>query len=208
MTLGLPFGPKNVQSAIRIASEARDLECTARQDQRFAQKVLAYVYLRVDRKQDAIREFCKAFAYDEASKDLSFATGTTGVDAFEFAILLAGNGRREEAIEMYNAGMRSMQSRTGAFQEPIPFVVTFDVDPEGETWEYSPLRLTAAATMAIATRGGSFDVGDGPVSESDLLKRVRTLLPDWFYPVLAEAPWDMKQVELADRLVQPGLSGG
>jgi hypothetical protein len=133
----------------------------------------------------------------------------------EYAILLAKEGRAEDAKAIYYLGVRAvMLQPQGRSQEPAPFLIVFDPDPEGIYWEYSPQRLEAAVLMvqAMLASGVQDFATNTWTSSRQFIERVRALAPDWFYPVLYMAnqrdygsPEREQLLAQADALAKPGL---
>jgi hypothetical protein len=99
-------------------------------------------------------------------------------------------------------------------QEPVPFLVVFDAEPEGIYWDYTPDRLEAAADMlqAILSTSNVDFATNVWTYDTDFVQRARQLAPDWFYPVLFLANradnGSAKEQQLlaeAEGLAKPGL---
>ncbi len=113
----------------------------------------------------------------------SFATASL----MDHAILLARQGRAQDAKDIYYAGLRELPPLTGR-EEPVPLLVVFDRDADGEAqgevWEYTPQRLEAAALMAKAIVTGRYK------EEFALAAEAGRLAPGWSLPVAYQAYWD------------------
>ena len=105
----------------------------------------------------------------------------------DYAILLARQGRAQDAKDIYYAGLRELVP-SSAREEPVPLLVVFDRDAAGETqgtlWEYTPQRLEASAIMAKAILVGDDEEGRALAAEAG------RLAPGWSLPVAYRAYWD------------------
>jgi tetratricopeptide (TPR) repeat protein len=133
------------QGTISVLQEAAAVEATMRAGfQAFAEYRLARMYVKLNRIPDAMEAYKHSFAWDPRIRlgssvlmgDLNGGSGY-GVDTvMEYAALLAKAGRQEDAKAMYYYGQRAYWSLPRPrSQEPVPFVVVFDPEPEGIQWE-------------------------------------------------------------------------
>ncbi|MCO5297809.1 MAG: hypothetical protein M9921_13235 [Fimbriimonadaceae bacterium] len=187
----------NVPAAIAKLQDACVVEAT-RSGGFFswARLMLARTYLRAGRDAEAIEAYKHVFAWNSAKGDLEPGFGDFVKYAMEFAILLAKTGRPQEAKAMYYFGLRNFNPFKERPIEPIPFLTVFAPEEEGESWEYTPERLEAAALMIQIMEGGMLNrVTHEETSAVQLAPRVRELAPDWFYPYLYRAAqgWNSEQ---------------
>ncbi|RYG35563.1 tetratricopeptide repeat protein [bacterium] len=92
----------------------------------------------------------------------------------DYAVLLAKTGHPVEAKAAYYEGLRAVNPKGEVLKEPIPLRAVFDADPDADVRPYSPSNLEAAALMVKAIN----------TEDSSYLERIRSLAPDWNYPVL------------------------
>jgi hypothetical protein len=144
--------------------------------------------------------------------DIGSNPGIHGI--MEYAILLAKQGRAEDAKAIYYFGLRSCLAPRTRSEEPVPFLVVFDPDPEGIYWEYTPQRLEAAALMvqAMLSSGSTDFATNVRTTDRQWVERVRALAPDWFYPVLymantknLDSPAREQLTAQAEAMARPGL---
>ncbi|MBV6491930.1 MAG: hypothetical protein M5U21_04410 [Fimbriimonadaceae bacterium] len=174
---------------------------------------LARLYVKLGRTEEALEAYRMLFRWDKAGWVPSgWDLVGPRIPTMEYAILLAKAGRPEDAKAMYYSELRRFNGSGQRPAEPVPFLVVFDPEPEGVYWEYSPERLEAAALMIMALEGDSADfVTQEWTHTRDIMRRVRALAPDWFYPVmyLAAQNWRFPQgpelLALAESLARPGL---
>lgn len=208
------------QQAIAILRRAADIEATIRAGfWSRAKYALARIYVKQNRIDDALANFKAVFAWNPKSLlggikrgDLD---GGSVQAAIEYAILLAQAGRPGDAKALYYYGLRAyLNQELPRDMEPAPFLVVFDLEPEGICWDYSPRRLEAAAMMLSGMlTGGTTDFATGVVTSSrDNIAKARELAPEWFYPVLflanqanygSERQQDL--LSQAGALVKPGI---
>ncbi|MCK6631705.1 MAG: hypothetical protein L6Q31_04945 [Fimbriimonadaceae bacterium] len=174
---------------------------------------LARLYVKLGRTEEALEAYRMLFRWDKAGWVPSgWDLVGPRISMMEYAILLAKAGRPEDAKAMYYSELRRFNGGGQRSAEPVPFLVVFDPEPEGVYWEYSPERLEAAALMIMALEGGPADfVTQEHTLPRDIVRRVRALAPDWFYPVMYQAAqnWRYRQgpelLALAESLARPGL---
>lgn len=172
---------------------------------------LARAFVKLGRNTDALEAYRKVFCWNASKADLDVGSGPTIHPVMEYAILLAKEGRAEDAKAMYYFGLRHLND-SDRTKEPVPFLVVFDPEPEGIQWEYTPQRLEAAALMTQAMHDGWMDFATREQTlPMQIVARVRELAPDWFYPVMFKAAknWNSERgpqlVSEADALARPGL---
>ncbi|MDQ2985312.1 MAG: hypothetical protein M3R13_01160 [Armatimonadota bacterium] len=212
----------NDQGAIAKLLEAVTVETTMAEFHARAKYALARMYVKQHRTTEALDAYRATFAWNSSRRytgssqagDLDGASHRSTDAALEYAILLAQQGRGEDAKAMYYFGLRSTMAPRSRSQEPAPFLVVFDPDPEGIYWEYTPQRLEAAACMLQAML--SSEVTDFATNQSttsrQFVERARALAPDWFYPALFTAnqadydsPGRQQYLAEADARARPGL---
>lgn len=176
-----------------------------------AQFELAQVYLRLKKPAEAMEAFRNGYLWNPKRGDLYRGGGDVHF-AMEYAILLARQGKPEEAKAMYYYGLSELNPQDQRHVEPVPFLVVFDPEPEGIVWDYDPDTLEAAARMVQALLGGTTDRSTGKLTGyGELVQRVKVLTPYWFYPKLLQANsfcFDQRGAELlaeADALALPGV---
>jgi hypothetical protein len=209
------------QGAIAKLQEAAAVEATMANFHARAKYALASMYVKQNRIPMALEAYRATLTWNPAANfgfhqgDLNIGSHA-GIDSvMEYAILLAKEGRAEDAKAMYYLGVRAvMLQPQGRSQEPAPFLIVFDPDPEGIYWEYSPQRLEAAVLMvqAMLASGVQDFATNTWTSSRQFIERVRALAPDWFYPVLYMAnqrdygsPEREQLLAQADALAKPGL---
>ncbi len=205
-----------VEQAISVLREATAIEASLVDGTWGSSgEALARLYVKLGRTEEALEAYRMLFRWDKA---LWVPSGWDlvgpRIPMMEYAILLAKAGRPEDAKAVYYAGLRDFNPPAASSRkhEPVPFLVVFDPEPEGVYWEYSPERVEAAALMIMALHGGWMDfVTQEQTLPLDIVRRVRALAPDWFYPVmyLAAENWRYRQgpelLALAESLARPGL---
>jgi hypothetical protein len=180
------------------------------------------MYIKQGRIADALASYQASFIWRPEGfygntwrGDLEFGYGSIH-SSMEYAILLARQGRSEDAKAMYYFGLRAsaMALPTSRSQEPAPFLVVFEPETEGIYWEYTPQRLEAAALMlqAMLSDGVRDFATNTWASKAQLIERAHSLAPDWFYPVLYLAnqkdlgsPAREQLTVQAEALAKPGL---
>lgn len=202
-----------IEQAISVLREATAIEASLVDGTwGLSGQELARLYVKLGRTEEALEAYRMLFRWDKAGwVPTGWDLVGPRIPRMEYAILLAKAGRPEDAKAMYYSELRRFNGG-GRFKEPVPFLVVFDPEPEGVYWEYSPERLEAAALMIVALEGGTVDfVTREQTPTRDILRRVRALAPDWFYPVmyLAAQNWRYRQgpelLALAESLARPGL---
>ena len=143
---------------------------------------LAKALTMADRPQEALVAYKSAFQWDPKRKDFVLG-GPASRFLMDYAILLAKNGREEDAKLVYHFYLsRHHNLYAGGYIEPFPFIVVFDEDPSMTVWEYTPERLIAAATMARLAADGDRLTGDGALETTKKVKLVEATSPDWAFP--------------------------
>lgn len=183
----------NDQGAISMLNQAAEVEASMQTFYPRAKYRLARIYVKQNRIADALAAYRACFTwYPRAQwggiKRADIKGG--GIQTImEYAILLAKEGRAEDAKAMYYYGLRSHMGPMSRSQEPAPFLLVFDPDAEGNYWEYTPQRLEAAAFMvqAMLTDGVTDFASNVRTTVDQLVERALALNPDWFYPVLFNA---------------------
>jgi len=207
--------------ALTLLQEASAVEATMRAYHARSKYALARLFVKQNRIGDALECYKSTFIWNSKANYGSIQRGDLasrggGIDAaMEYAILLAQGGRAEDAKAMYYFALRSHTlGQLSRSQEPAPFVVVFDPEPEGIYWEYTPQRLEAAALMVLVmlSDGKTDFATNSTTTDRDRLERIRTLAPDWFYPVLymasqknLDSPIRAQLTAEAQALAKPGL---
>lgn len=153
----------------------------------YEEYLLGKIYEKQNKLNEAVVCFRTTFKWAIKRQEvLSIGNSTTTV---EYALFLSRTGDDEGAKEMYKCALRRMQD-TQRYHERVPFLFVFDPDPEGDTWEYTPQRLEAAAMMIYAiNKEGLFDPVERKetLNQEALIERARQLEPAWIYPILYKA---------------------
>ena len=152
-----------------------------------AQYYLAKIYEKQNKLDEALRCYKELFQWSTKSQEILHSKDC--YRAVQYALLLSRTGDDEGAKAMYYTSLRWMQD-TQRYHERIPFLFVFDPDPEGDTWEYTPQRLEAAAMMIYAiNKEGLFDPVERKetLNQEALIERARQLEPNWIYPILYKA---------------------
>ncbi|RYG38579.1 tetratricopeptide repeat protein [bacterium] len=123
---------------------------------------------------EAATAYKRVVRWNPKLNDLVVNGPTPVVALMDYAILLAKLGKRDDAVAVYYAGLRTLNTDGMKESEPTPLIVVFDTDPKADVWQYSVQKLEAAATMAkaVATRN------------LELAAQVRKANPGWNYPIL------------------------
>lgn len=209
------------QGAITKLQEAAVVEATMANFHARAKYALARMYVKQNRIPEALDAYRATFTWNPSANYGNIQRGDldpgshAGIEAvIEYAVLLAKEGRAEDAKAMYYYGLRAYFAPMPRSQEPAPFLVVFDPEPEGIQWQYTPPRLEAAALMVLTMlSSGTIDFATNELTRSrQWLGQVRTLAPDWFYPVLYLAnnatngsAQEQQLLAEADALARPGL---
>lgn len=136
---------------------------------------LAKTYTQLGQIDSALAAYKRAFRWDAKRQEIETNGPPFITLTMDYAILLARSGKHEEAKAVYYSGLRKLvQVRRGL--EPMPSLVVFEAEPGMTAWDYSPEKLTAAATMAMAADLGS--------RETAAAEEARQLEPSWVAPVL------------------------
>lgn len=201
------------EEAIPIFEQAREIERTKQLFSADASFEMGRNYIRMGRDALALDAYKQCMFWDSQKHDVFVGVGYWPF-AMEYAILLARNGKEEEAKAMYYEGLRQFNAGASGDRllEPAPFLVVFDSEAEGVCWDYTPQRLEAAALMLEVLTGNWMDRATRIVTKTDdTIRRIRLLAPDWFYPVLYRAAKGWRStasaplVDQADALAKPGL---
>lgn len=172
----------------------------------------AKVLTVMHRDAEALEAYRHVFKWDARDGRVRFSADGMGAP-MGYAMLLAKNGRAEEARAMYYVGMRNFNiGDVRESREPIPYLAVFEPDTEGVASEYTPARLEAAALLALAANGGWSELPllTMTIEPDELLKRAHELWPEWFGPVLWQAalawnrPEGPRLLDQAERLARPG----
>lgn len=209
--------------AITVLQEAAAVEASIRSRfQANAEYDLARMYVKLNRIPDALEAYRRSFAWNPKRHEQDgVCQGDLDINGpdingeMEYAILLAQAGRAEDAKAMYYFALRAhMFEAKSRSQEPAPFLVVFDPEPEGIQWDYTPERLEAAAWMlrAILSSSSTDFATNVTLYEHDFVERARQLAPDWFYPALYlanhndyDSPRRQQLMAEAESLAKPGL---
>lgn len=154
----------------------------------------ARCYERLGRIDDALGAYRQAFLWNESVGDI---TPSRMPAMMQYSLLLAKQGRNEDAKAIYYLALRSLSGRSRRVEQ-TPFLVVFDPEPGAIVWEFSEARLEAAATMLMAMMGGPEDM-----SQEDLRKKAAQLAPDWYYPILWNG--NDNRIARAEVLARQGL---
>ncbi len=199
------------ESAIPIYQQAAAIEAQMAGVDGRASFELARTLMGLGRQNEALEAYRHVFSWDARRGDLDGSGGHGIFPIMEYAILLAKQGRAEDAKAIYYYGLRNFNT-SERDREPVPFLTVFDPEPEGTSWPYSLERLQAAALMIEAIEGGYYDVvSQTRIDPDDLIDRVKILAPDWFYPVMyaAAGNWSSERGEQllnqAESLARPGV---
>lgn len=138
---------------------------------------------------EALAAFKDSLRYDARTGDLD-TFGPYGIHTMDYAILLARQGRLQDAKAVYYYVLRHLSERGEAEFEPIPFLVVFDPDPTMTVRELTPEKLIAAATMVRAM---------WETAPKKTAERAHELEPTWLFPVmfLAKLTSDRRDERLA-----------
>lgn len=201
----------SVSEALPALQQAAVIQATMVGFKATANLEIARTFVKLGRNPDALEAYRRVFCWNARKEDLDVGAGPIIHPVMEYAILLAKNGRAEDAKAMYYFGLRNLND-SDRWKEPVPFLVVFDPEPEGIQWEYTPERLEAAALMTQALHGGWMDFATREqMLPMQIVARVRQLAPDWFYPVIYKAArgWNSERgpqlVSEAEALARPGL---
>jgi tetratricopeptide (TPR) repeat protein len=196
----------HVEQAIPLLEQACAVEVTMAGFQAQSRYELAQAFQKMGRSEQAMAALRNVFRWDTKRNDLMVGTSQVIEPIMDYAILLARDGKAQEAKAIYYFGLRNFNLLEDRDKEPVPMLVVFDADPEGVVWDYSPERLEAAALMA--------KVMTGPANtdrEKAMLVRIEELAPEWFLPTMLRAAgaWNTDRgaqlLAQAEALAKPGL---
>lgn len=165
--------------AIAKFREARAIEETLRSKSCSAGYELAKALTLAGKPGEALKVYEKCLVWRPGADDWHVNGPVATYLYADYAILAARQGDQAKAKEIYYLLMRTFNGFGESVQEPIPFLVVFDPDPNMDVWQYTADNLVLAATMMkLATSSGG---------QKGELEEIRRQAPGWAFPAAFQA---------------------
>ena len=137
---------------------------------------LAKALTQAGRNTEALAAYRQAFAWDSKREDLDTNGPPFVLLYMDYAILLAKEGRHEDARAVYYSGLRHLNMLNPG-HEVIPYTILFEPEEGMFSMEYSKDRLISAAMLMKAPHSGD------PESMA-IAREVHRREPTWAAPLV------------------------
>lgn len=122
---------------------------------------------------EALQLYKKAIRWNPKEQDLECRGPERFRLSMDYAMLLAKNGRMQDAKTIYYWGLRFL-GENGNYTEPIPFVFVFDPDDTCVFIPYTVEKFTSVALLLQAVED----------LDLKLMETIAKHEPDWLYPLV------------------------